>query len=110
MDRKLHGVRYGGCETRDVNEMPDQAQKDEHDAKEAEERWDDPEWVEELFGLWDRRLLQTDPAQADNLPEHRRVWWTWPMPSSMASIAGPPKRWPSSRHLVSAHRVALLGA
>jgi hypothetical protein len=75
MDRELQPVRYGGCETRDVNEMPDQALKDEHDAKEAEERWDDPEWVEELFGLWDKRLLQTDQAQAEKLPEHRQVWW-----------------------------------
>jgi hypothetical protein len=75
MDRELHGVRYGGCEARDVSEMPDQALKDEHDAKEAEERWDDPEWVEELFRLWDKRLLQTDQAQAEKLPEHRRVWW-----------------------------------
>lgn len=69
-------VRFGAGETRHVSEIPDQAPKDEHDAKEAEDRWEDPQWVEELYQLWDRYLLQKDPSQAVKLtPEQRRAGW-----------------------------------
>jgi len=47
----------------------------EYEAKDAENSWDDQEWVEELYQLWDRYLLQRDPSMADHSPEHRRVWW-----------------------------------
>ena len=56
--------------------IPDQALKAELDAMEAEDRWDDPDWVESLYLLWDRWLLQTDPSQGTKLtPAQRRASW-----------------------------------